>query len=495
MANDVTIVVEASVGDALVKLDLAKHAVNDLGDEAEQTDAKMAATAASTGFFEGALASLNGVLGSSIPLLGGFSVPLIALPAVAGAAAVAIVALADVIGTLIAIVADFVAPITLVAGLLGSLGIGFAIAAKRAAEGGGPFKEFHKQLEGLHTQFDKVSTDLALRFLPYLERLATGASHALTFIDKLAHEPLDKAMHDMATRGVQMLNNFVNQIAATVARPIRLAFQIAFGAGPGGNEFASAVASWWNRLTHFLFGYTQTHQIHIGRFLGPLTTSQVDGIFQPVIDWFGRHHFAKQGIRIGHEILDGIKKSGLDKNLSTYFGAVFKDAFKTVGVSISNWNLQSLLEGPVTKAVNWIEKVFSDAWDNTRKQAVRDFTAVVGVATDAAGAIMRNIESKIGAAWAWVVSKAQSIWSTIVGIFSAPLHLNISVPSLPSLSSIVGSIGGAAGGLIPGVAKQIPSVQVNIHSPSLATPAQQRAVAGSVGDTIMRRWVQIAGVG
>ena len=494
MANDVEIVVTASVADALIKLDLAKHAINDLGDESEQTAAKQAEATAASSAFSDAIAGMNDVLMQSVTIWPGFSAPLIALPVIAFAAATAVVALADAVGTLIAIVADFVAPLTLVTGLLGGLAAGFVIAAKRAAEGGGPFKGFHKQLGDLHDQFDKVSTDLALRFLPYLEQLASAASQALTFIDKLAHEPLDRAMRDMATQGVNMLRRFVNGITAVIAQPIRLAFQIAFGAGPGGNEFKSLVQSWWHRFTGFLFGYTERNPIRLdGRVIQ--VDRHVDGIFQPLIDWFNRHHFTKQGIQIGHEILAGLLNSGLRARLTAFLVAVFADAARTVArkfVALIGSALTYDMMPLFRMAAHTIIDLFGKAWDaiiRKQDQVGRELgQAIRNAASQAASAI----RSALGSAWNWVVSKARSIWSEIVSIFSAPIHISFSFPSIPNPLSLLGGGGSSApsrGGGGAGQQGHVAGMVIvnHFHSADFTTEAQRERVAQDLSKRITRQ--------
>jgi hypothetical protein len=500
VANDVNILVTAELGDTLIKLDLAKHAINDLGDEAKQAAVKQEEAAASSSLFTDAMAGMNGILSQSIPLLGGFSVPLVALPVVAGAAAIAVVALADAIGTLVAVVADFVAPATIVVGLLGGLAAGFVIAAKRAAEGGGPFKHFHKQLSDLHDQFTKVSTDLALRFLPYLERLAGAASKALTFIDKLAHEPLAKAMHDMATQGVDMLRRFVNQVTAVVAQPIRLAFQIAFGAGPGGNQFASLVANWWHRFTAFLFGYTVQHPIRLDGRVIQIDQQHVNGILQPLVDWFNRHHFTKQGIQIGHEILGGLMNSAAAHRMGQFLVTVFEDAGKTVGrqfIRLAFTNTLPIFRRIAQMMEDIIKRALGAAWEWVSTKAVRVWHSILTLATNAMGAAKANIEHAIGAAWSWVKTQAQQVWHKIVSIFTAPLHISIDWPSIPNPLSLLGGGGSSSpsrgGGGAASPTGNVIVVHNHFHSVDLTTHAARERVASQVGDSMLRQWQRQAG--
>src|SRR5581483_10769499 len=198
------------------------------------------------------------------------------------------------------------------------LAAAFVVGATKAAGGKGPFKEFGDTISHLGDMFQHTATILGELFLPYLNRLAHGAEDALKFVDKLAKEPLAKAMHDMATQGVQMLNQFVQQVSHVLAKPIRLAFQIAFGSGPGGNEFASAVAGWWKQFNDFLFGYTKSHPVELRPGVFKMESQTVNGIFQPLIEWFNRHHFTKQGEQIGHDILNGMTSSGAAQRMGQF---------------------------------------------------------------------------------------------------------------------------------------------------------------------------------
>jgi len=435
VANDIAIIVTAELGDTLLKLDLAKHAVSDLGDASEENAAKTDEAAASNAFFSDSLTGLNNVLMQSVPLLGGFQVPLVALPAVAIGAAVAVVALADAVGTLIAILADLVAPVTLVAGLLGGLGGAFLIAAKSAFGGGGALSG---QLGVLKHQFDNLTKTLVQDFMPVFRFLINSAHDALTYLNQIAKLPLKEAFQSLATTGMQAVTKFLEQVGHLVARPLRLAFQIAFGTGKGGNEISSAVSGLFNQLERFLFGYTKTHQIHIGRFLGPMTTTQVNGLFQPLIDWFNRHHFTKQGTEIGHDILQGFIGSGASQRVGKFLVQVLEDAVKTVGVQLLRAAVAVAKEfykwGPVIALV-------------TSGPIAALYTFIV---TRIISVIRRipGLWSAVGVAIQAVVGAAKTFWGwlqKIADFFSHALTLNINWPSPPGwLTSLGGLIGGGS---------------------------------------------------
>lgn len=494
VANNVEIIVEASLGDTLVKLDLAKHAIKDVGQESEKTAAKTDAAAASSGLFSSALAGMNDALTASVPLLGGAAVPLVALPAVAAAAAVAVVALADAIGTVIAVAAAFVAPLLLITGLLGGLGAAFAYVTAHVLSTNITGQQQHDLLLKLHVAQQTYNADvkkygdnatqtehalialhtaqknyadaqaaavvgtkklsdkfhdligtLTKDFTPLITRLVGGLSGFLGYLNQIAKLPLAEAFRSLATKGVQYINQFVYAVANVVKHPIRLAFKIAFGGGKGGNEIASAVAQWWHDFTGYLFGYTRTHQAHIGRWLGPVTKTQVDGIFQPLIDWFNRHDFTKQGTKIGHQILNGLKP--LSKPFGQFLVHVFEDAIKTVASNTWNWLEHGWIafEGRVLRtelkaaadAARALKDKIGPAWDWIKTKASDVWQAIVTWANNAAGAAKRDIETQLGSAWEWVKSKAQAIWDDIVRIFTAPLRIHLSVPSIPSVGGIL----------------------------------------------------------
>ena len=501
MANDIAIIVTAELGDTLLKLDLAKHAVSDLGDASEENAAKQEEAAASSALFSDSLTGLNGVLTQSVPLLGGFQVPLIALPAVAVGAAVAVVALADAIGTLIAIVADLVAPVTLLAGLLGGLGGAFLIAAKSAFGGGGALSG---QLGVLKHQFDNLTKTLVQDFMPVFRFLISSAHDALSYLNQIAKLPLKEAFQSLATTGVQAVTRFLEQVGHLVARPLRIAFQIAFGTGKGGNEIASAVSGLFKQVTDFLFGYTKTHQIHIGRFLGPMTTTQVNGLFQPLIDWFNRHDFTKQGEKIGHAILNGFLGSGASQRVGSFLVQVLVDAAKTVAAGIIH---------QLGRAITWVVTHL----DTVGKVLILLGAPVIGLGAlmvhAIGGAIVKivggwgNVKSAIGA----VVGAAKTFWGwlqKIADFFSHVLTLNINWPSPPSwLTSLGGLLGGSGsastapgagrlgaqggGGRAPSVV-QAQAMHFHFHATSNDT-ASFRRFAREVGREIGRQNHILAG--
>src|SRR6185503_1734437 len=177
--------------------------------------------------------SWGSMLTKVIPILAGAGVGVLGLTGNLGALSAIMPILTTGLGlllapltTLAAILVALVGPVTLFIGLLGALGAGFFFAAKQAfGQGGG----LAKQLDGLEKQFKTLTSTLASDFMPVFRFLISSASEALTYLDKIAHLPLDKAFHSLATTGVKGLQKFLEQIGHIVANPIRLAFQFAFG--------------------------------------------------------------------------------------------------------------------------------------------------------------------------------------------------------------------------------------------------------------------------
>lgn len=530
MANDVTIVVEASLGDTLLKLELARAAVNDLegaGFSAGRTlgdDTDRNSFSSRLGNLRRALGNMGdrGPLGMVIRgfgnlaaamlspiqmgadfaknfeqigtvsqvLVGGLAsltIGVTGLAAAFAALAFAAVALASVLGTLVAIAADLVAPVSLLVGLLGGLGVGFVIAAKRAADGGPHLDSFADKVDKLGSMFHRTSTILAQRFLPYLNELADAASQALTFLDRVIKLPLGQAFRTIDTQGTKMLGKFVDRVAQVLSKPIRLAFHVAFE----DSAFSNMVADWWHRFTGFLFGEVQRKPIRLpsGRII-EISSKQVDGVFQPLVDWFNRHHFTRQGIQIGRQILRGVMNSGMRDRMVSFIGDVLKEA----GKQSVNAYIQAI-RTIVVKALPTFLRLRS---------------LIIQKIKDAASQGRDAIVAALGHAWDWVKQKVNGIWDAIVAIIEAPLHISIDWPSPPSwlsnlpgsgiIKSITGGIGGIAGAVpsvsprvTPRAAMAAPNVFVTIHGADLSDAPTRRRIAQQVGKQIAADWGRRAG--
>ncbi len=528
MANDITIEVEARVGDALAQLTLTAGAVRMLADEADNAGSSIG-DGRDNRTLSGRLSGLRNVLsnmGDRGPLgmvIRGFgnlasamlgpldmgmkfaenfqqigttgqallgvlvSLPIafVGVAAAIGAATFAATALASILGTLVAIAADLVAPVTLLGGLLGGLAAGFLIAAKRASDGGGKLTEFSKKLDMLKSMFGHTADELAHRFLPYLLELADASQHALNFLDRIIKLPLGQAFRALDTRGTKLLGEFVDRVAQVLSKPIRLAFRVAFD----DSAFSNMVSDWWHRFVGFLFGSVEHHPIEVRPGFFKMENKTVDGVLQPFIDWWNRHHFTRQGIQLGRQILNGVLNSGMRARLVAFFAQVFRDAGRRA--------LHAFWDSLNTPLLPLLERL----WHTIDQQV------------NAAGHRWRqSIVSSMQSAWNAVKQAASNAWNWIVNLIESPLHINIDWPSPPSwLTSLnpfggggssVPSRGGSGGSspTNPGVARFQPRVAmaavpfvIHIHGADLSDSATQKRVARQVGKHIANDWRRRAG--
>lgn len=477
MANDVVIEVEARVGDAIAQMTLTAAAVRALGDEASSASAQVG-TETDNRTLSGRLTGLRRTLGNMgdrgplgmvvrgfgnlaaamlapidlglkfaqnfeqlgsvaqafIGIGASLSIGLVGLAAAIAAVTFAATALATILGTLVAIAADFVAPVTLLGGLLGGLAAGFVVAAKRATEGGHRFKEFNDHLDTLGSMFHRTGTLLAQRFLPYFNELAGAAEIALNFLDKIIKLPLGQAFRMIDTQGTKLLGRFVDRVAEVLSKPIRLAFHVAFE----DTAFSSMVSDWWHRFTGFLFGTVESHPIKLHRKTIGFEEHAVDGIFQPLIDWFNRHHFTRQGIVIGRQILNGVMNSGLRNRMSAFIVAVLSEAARQAASAFLRY---------FGRIASGVARLMGEVSHSIQSKI-----------SDAAGRASNAIIAALGHAWDWVKGKVSSVWSTIVGIVENPFNISINWPSPPSwftsllngAGGLVSSIGHGATDIIPG---------------------------------------------
>lgn len=460
MANDVVIEVEARVGDAIAQMTLTAAAVRALGDAGSETSSKIGDERdgrSLSGRLSGLRRTLSnmgdrGPLGMIVRGFGNLASAmlapidlglkfaqnferigsvgqallgvLVALPTafIGLAAAVAAVtfaatALASILGTLVAIVADLVAPVTVLATLLGGLAAGFVIGAKRAAEGGGKLNEFSSIVDRLGSMFARTSGILAHVFLPYFVELGHAAERALAFLDRIIKLPLGQAFRALDTRGTKLLGQFVDRVAEVLSKPIRLAFRVAFD----DSAFSNMVSDWWHRFTGFLFGTTERHPVELRPGVFKIRQTTVDGVFQPFIDWFNRHHFTRQGIQIGRQILNGVLNSGMRQRIVTFIVQIFRDSARQAGrafLATLNQPLGPLLLAIVRRTWNAIDQTINDAGHRARQ----------------------SIISAMQSAWNSVLNFASNIWNRIVDFVTHPISINIDWPSPPSW--LTGLLGG-----------------------------------------------------
>lgn len=438
-----------------------------------------------TGIFTGIADGLTSVLNTSVPLVGTLGAGLAALPAIVFLVVGAVVTLTDVLGTMIAVVADFVAPLTIVAGLLGGLGAAFAYVAVQSFKNKASLQDQKDALLALHVaqqtynqdlakygkgatqtenallalhkaqdvyakaqmgvalgavnldeKFSRLVSTLSRRFQPEIIALAQSAGKALSFLNQIAKLPLDQAFRQLATKGVRLLGQFVDGVAKVVARPIRLAFQIAFSTG----NFSNMVSDWWRRLSDFLFGYTSHHRMNLplDHQFAPLTTSHVNGIFQPLINWFNRHHFTKQGQEIGHSILRGFTSSGASQRLGQFIVSTLKDSAKIAATGVLN-ALEGAMSSLLTK---WRHLLSSMGISN--EQMIAHAKAIWQTLSSTAGHVWQTIQNVVHR----VISTITGWWNSLVRAVESVINVHISWPSPPSWFS----------GLASGITSHIPGM-------------------------------------
>ncbi|MGH3429535.1 MAG: hypothetical protein ACRDQZ_18535 [Mycobacteriales bacterium] len=464
-------------GDALLRAsklsDEAGKALGDLAPNARTAGKETSFLASAFGTVGNGLA---GVFQTSIPIFGTVGTLLAGLPVIIAGVVVVVIALADAVGALIAVVADLVAPLTLAGTLLGGLGAAFAYVTVQSFKNKATLQDQKDALLALHVaqqtynqdlaKYGKTATQtesalLALHkaqdayeqaqlgaalgatdlggklhdlgvtlskdFAPLILKGAQAFAVFLSYLNKIAKLPLKEAFQSFATTGVKMIGSFVDGVAKVIARPIRLAFKIAFDNATFSNE----VSDWWHRFTGFLFGESERHPIKLGDHVIGFTTKHVDGIFQPLIDWFNRHDFTKQGRKIGHSILNGFTGSGASQRIGKVLAAAFGDALKAVGRSFVHLFSDS---GPIAQplfhmlraANGWIIHQLGDAWHAVGR---------------AAGAVWQEIQNKIHQQITTIIGW----WHKLVSIIESALTVHINFPSPPSWLS-------GLGGLVPHLA-------------------------------------------
>jgi len=541
VARDIRIRITGSSGDLERAAAEAGIALEILGKDADRSGKKLKGFSSGIPFIGGSLDGLNkdllktaGGFLSAIPGMEGFGQELVqmapmlapilswaeAIPVAMFGVLFAVNALTLGLGMLLAVIGDLVAPVALVTGLLGGLGIAFVLAGKKAFGGGGALSG---QLSVLKHQFDNLTTTLANDFMPVFRFLIDNAHQALRYLNQIAHLPLAEAFKSLATTGVQAVTRFLNQVGHMLARPIKLALRIAFGSGKGGNEVSSAVSGLWNQFVRFWTGYTKTQRLNFNGHV-VVTQTQVDGALQPFLDWFNRHNFTAQGEKIANTIMGGVAK--IAGPLSTLLGHIFLQAGQKAFSQLWSLGNRPLINIVPTKAVlNDIKQVAIDAWhydaahlkeilggaflvvaklgrnawNDVKQDASGVWHAIATIARVEAGSIAtavrtllskawnatksaagdafhyaRNlaggilasiqgwIQGKVAGAWNAVKNAAQRVWNFISGLFSKVLSVHISWPSPPGwVTSLLGGAGGLLGKIphsIPSFAQSVPSV-------------------------------------
>jgi hypothetical protein len=322
-----------------------------------------------------AVLGLTGNLGALAPLI-----PVITI---------ALTALLAPFTTLAAIVVGFIPPLTLLVGLLGGLGVAFGLAGIRALKGGGIFKGLGEIVDKVEGQFHDLVYTLGKDFLPIFTMLAKSASTALTYLNQIAHLPLKEAFQSLSTTGVAGFQKFLDKIGHIIAKPIRLAFQVAFGKS---STLRDALVDDWNDIVNFFIGHK--------------------GVLLPVQKWFGKQDFTAVGYRWASE-LAGAFMTGLGmalrKALASRGGKMILGgalAGGAIGGLLTGGNIMGIALGTAIGA--GVGVTLNHYWPRITAAATRTFHKVGALLKQALGPKL----------WNDIISLAQSFWDTMKSIGS-----------------------------------------------------------------------------
>ena len=195
--------------------------------------------------------------------------------------------------TLAAVAAGFVGPLSVIVMLLGALGGGVFLGVKTALTSGYQgFSQLHGIVDKVEHSFHNLGMALAQDFMPYIIQGARWVLRFLHYANDLAHMQLAQAFHSLATKGVAMVTQMLEQIGHLVAKPIYLAFAIAFGSGAGDNV-RSKLGSLWGQVI---------------RFFSQPPAAGKQSITQMIGAWFGRQDFSAIGMRWGMDLAGWLVK-------------------------------------------------------------------------------------------------------------------------------------------------------------------------------------------
>jgi hypothetical protein len=308
--------------------------------------------------------------------------------------------------TLAALVVGFIPPLTLLGGLLGGLAVAFGFAGARALKGGGQFAGFAKMVHELGKKFSGLTTALAHDFLPIFSKLAGAASDALGYLTKISHLSLKDAFKSLSTTGVAGFQKFLDMIGRMVAKPIRLAFAVAFGKS---DTLRKALVDDWNDIVKF---FTGKH-----------------GVLLPVEKWFGKQDFTATGYRWATELAGAMVKvlgTVIGKMLSSQ-GGKFILGGTGIGAAIG-----AALGGPIGFAMGAamgaaIGIVLNHYWPKIKEAGIDAFHAVGEAVKKVLGATL----------WNEIISLAKSFWDTLKAVGGFLQH-----DVWPIVKKVWGALGG-----------------------------------------------------
>lgn len=300
--------------------------------------------------FLGPLGFIAGPLSAIIGLATAAAGALLLLPTAIGAIVAALTVLADIAGTGLAFFVGLIPPVTMLVGLLGGLGAAFAYVTTQSIKNARTAQDHADALRTLHAAQATYNQDLkkqgandpqTLRALVDLHKaqdafsqsqlgVAINSAHIedkfkslvgtlskdftpeiisgtkalsgwLSYLDKVAHMPLNKAFASLAGAGVNRLQHNLEAIGGRIGPVIQDAIAVAFGS----QNLRNKMVHDWNQIMNFLSG--------------------PHGALNPVEKWFNMQHFQRTGFRWAHELLSWINSSGLMGDVASLLGNAIKD--------------------------------------------------------------------------------------------------------------------------------------------------------------------------
>lgn len=375
-------------------------AIKSVGDAASQNSSKMAQLSSALKIVAPIAA---GAALAALQLTGNMGALGAVLPEVVTFAGALIAPFASVAAILVALTG----PLMLITGLLGLLGGAFVLTAVKAF---GMKKDgLGQAIAGLKTQFDSLRLALVGRFMPVFQFLIHSASSLLGYFSKLAKMPLAEAFKSLATTGVAGLTKFLEKIGHTIAKPIRLAFMLAFG-GPG-QGVDNALGKIWDQILAFFSK-------------APKGGQSIDSM---VAAWFGRHDFTNTGMRWGMELAGGIVsalETGVKHMLMSRGGMMILGG-AGLGALVSTFTPVGPLVGATIGA--GIGATLNHYWPRIAKGAVSLWRTLKTDAVAAFHSITTALEHFLGpTTWHRLGEIAKNVWNTIKMVAVSAFHIIVS---------------------------------------------------------------------
>jgi phage-related protein len=367
---------KADTAEAVAKTEALKRVVSSVG--GSSTTGAIKSLAANWKILVPAVAA------AGIAILG-FTGNLAVLAPLVPALAVALTGLLAPFTTLAAVVVGFLPPLTLLVGLLGGLAVAFGLSGMHAIDASKRYTGLAKIIGDVKKAFGGLVATLTHDFMPTFKFLGESAANALNYLTKIAHLPLKQAFQSLATTGVAGLQKFLDQVGKIIAKPIRLAFQVAFGKS---NTLRNALADDWDDIVKF---FTGKH-----------------GVLLPVEKWFGKQDFTAVGYRWAADLSSAFMTAlgmALSKMLSSRGGQMI------LGGGLAGAGIGAAIGGPMGAAIGAaigvaIGVTLNHYWPRITAQATKAFHQVGALLKRALGPQL----------WGDIISLAKSFWDTLKAI-------------------------------------------------------------------------------